>query len=77
MTQNGKYIFAEVIGVEQCKKGSIGLDLNDRELLGLGVEDNIPIEVRKCGLLGQTKWFVSNNDPSIRIAAIFEFVLCF
>jgi hypothetical protein len=70
MTQNGKYIFAEVIGVEQGKKGSIGLDLDDRELLGLGKGDEVRIEVRKCGLLGQTYWFVSNNDPSIRIAAI-------
>jgi hypothetical protein len=67
---SGRFVLLEVIGRDEEDKDLIGLDRDDREHLGVRLGDSIRIDVTKCGLLGTVVWFLTNNDPSIRISAI-------
>lgn len=71
---SGRFIFCEVIGREDSKKLFLGLDFEDRASLGVDKGAKVAIEVRKVGLIAQTYWYVTNNDPSIRISAILALV---
>jgi hypothetical protein len=67
---SGRFVLLEVIGREEKDKNLIGLDRDDRDHLGVELGQDVRIDVTKCGLLGTVIWYVTNNDPSIRISAI-------
>ncbi|WP_169583493.1 hypothetical protein [Rhodobacter capsulatus] len=69
-TTTGRYIYAEVIGRKKASDDKLGLELTDRSNLGLSVGDRVELEVTRCGLFGKIVWYVTNNDPQLRISAI-------
>jgi hypothetical protein len=68
-TPTGKFVFLEVIGRSNAEELVLGLDRDDRTHLGIKLGEELDIEVTRCGVLGQFRWFVGSNEPNIRLTA--------
>ena len=70
----GKFALCEVIGREDKNRSILGLDFEDRTSLGVKLGDVVSISICKTRIWGPLVWYMTNNDPSIRITAILTVV---
>ena len=70
----GKFALCEVVGRENKNRSVLGLDFEDRTSLGVKVGDVVSISVCRTRIWGPVVWYMTNNDPSIRITVILTVV---
>ena len=65
----GKSVRAACIGHYQAPN-IIKLDYDLRSALGVQLEQEVILEIKKCGFLGALFWYLSARDPMIRVPAV-------
>lgn len=68
MAPGGLVAYAAVVGHYDDER-VIKLDYDLRTTLGLKLEQEAEIEVRKCRLLGILRWYLTVPDPLVRVPA--------
>lgn len=64
-----RYAYAVARGSKSNKRGSIALDLETRDRLGISPNNRYDFGIEKAGLWGQVRWAWSASDAMPRIAA--------
>lgn len=73
---DGRYVRAAVVG-HYDDANFIKLDYDMRDLLGVNLDQEIDLEVRRCGLIDSFLWYVLARDPMIKIPARLTIVSLF
>jgi hypothetical protein len=68
MAPGGRVAYAAVVG-HYDDDDIMKLDYDMRTALALKIDDEVPIEVKKCGLLGVLRWYLTVPDPLVRVSA--------
>jgi hypothetical protein len=69
MTPAGRCTYAAVIGHTK-EEDVIQMDLDMRESLGLRPDEFAELEIRKANALGTLWWYLTVQDPLIRVPAV-------
>lgn len=79
VTNGDKVAYVCAMG-HQLVADKLLIDFDTRELLGLRIGDQVELEVKKSGWLGNLVWYLKASDPVVRVPAwltIWSFLLAF
>ncbi|WP_011581039.1 MULTISPECIES: hypothetical protein [Chelativorans] len=71
LSVNGNSSYVSVLGTEE--EGAIEMDLDTRLDLGVMFDQTYDFSFTKAGRLGQLRWYLDSNNPSIWIPAWLAF----